>query len=164
MSAPPLTYEVQARILRPGVSEIQAKHTTIAFDSSPGMGDELPGPAELLCSAFAACVLKNVERFSQMLPFEQHGASIRVTAERQQDPPRFVSIQYELRVVTHEPPKRVDLLQRNLAKFGTVYNTLAASCEVTGQVVAVGRATSDGPASPQTLGDLENPPAGPSGL
>ena len=72
-----------------------------------------------------------------MLPFEQHGASITVTAERQQDPPRFTSIHYDLRLVTDEPPGRVSLLQRNLAKYGTVYNTLASSCEVTGTVVAV---------------------------
>jgi len=137
MSAPPLTYEVQAHIVRPGVSEVHAKQATIAFDSSPGMGDELPGPAELLCSAFAACVLKNVERFSEMLPFEQQGASITVTAERQQDPPRFTSIHYELRLATDEQPGRVSLLHRNLAKYGTVYNTLASSCEVTGDVVAV---------------------------
>ncbi len=136
MSTPPTTYEVQARILRPGVSEIQAKQERISFDSSPQMGDELPGPAELLCSAFAACVLKNVERFSEMLPFEQHGASVRVTAERQQTPPRFTTIHYELRVLTNEPEERVDLLQRNLAKYGTVYNTLAEVCEVSGTVTA----------------------------
>ena len=131
-----LTYEVQARILRPGVSEIEAKQERIAFDSSPQMGEELPGPAELLCAAFAACLLKNVERFSEMLPFEQSGASVEVSAERQQDPPRFISIRYELRVVTDEPEQRVDLLQRNLAKYGTVFNTLAEVCEVSGTVVA----------------------------
>jgi uncharacterized OsmC-like protein len=137
MTEPPLTYEVEARIVRPGVSEIQAKQERITFDSSPQMGEELPGPAELLCSAFAACVLKNVERFSEMLPFAQQGASVRVTAERQQAPPRFTAIRYELRVLTDEPPQRVELLQRNLAKYGTVYNTLAATCDVTGNVVAV---------------------------
>ncbi len=131
-----LTYEVQARILRPGVSEIEAKQERIAFDSSPQMGEELPGPAELLCAAFAACLVKNVERFSEMLPFEQSGASVEVSAERQQDPPRFISIRYELRVVTDEPEERVDLLQRNLVKYGTVFNTLAEVCEVSGTVVA----------------------------
>jgi uncharacterized OsmC-like protein len=105
--------------------------------SAPLSAEELPGPAELLCSAFAACVLKNVERFSEMLPFAQQGAWVRVTAERQQAPPRFTSIRYELRVFTDEPPQRVELLQRNLAKYGTVYNTLAATCDVTGNVVAV---------------------------
>jgi uncharacterized OsmC-like protein len=137
MTASPLTYEVEARIVRPGVSEIQAKHERITFDSSPTMSEQLPGPAELLCSAFAACLLKNVERFSEMLPFAQQGASVRVTAERQQAPPHFTAIRYELRVLTDEPPQRVELLQRNLAKYGTVYNTLAATCDVTGTVVAV---------------------------
>jgi uncharacterized OsmC-like protein len=141
MTEPLLTYEVEARIVRAGVSEIQAKQERIAFDSSPGMSEKLPGPAELLCGAFAACVLKNVERFSEMLPFAQQGASVRVTAERQQAPPRFTAIRYELRVLTDEPPQRVELLQRNLAKYGTVYNTLAASCEVTGTVAAVNPAT-----------------------
>ena len=129
-------YEVRARIVRPGVSEIQAKQERISFDSSPQMGNELPGPAELLCSAFAACLLKNVERFSEMLPFEQGGASVHVSAERQQDPPRFTSIHYELQVLTDEPEERVDLLQRNLVKYGTVFNTLAEVCEVSGTVVA----------------------------
>ncbi|MGZ5308670.1 MAG: OsmC family protein, partial [Solirubrobacterales bacterium] len=103
MSTPATTYEVQARIVHPGVSEIQAKQERISFDSSPQMGDELPGPAELLCSAFAACLLKNVERFSEMLPFKQQGASVHVRAERQQEPPRFTTISYELRIVTDEP-------------------------------------------------------------
>ncbi len=56
-------YEVSARIVRPGVSELLAKDATVAFDSSPGLSDELPGPAELLCGAFAACLLKNVEQY-----------------------------------------------------------------------------------------------------
>jgi uncharacterized OsmC-like protein len=138
MTAPPLRYEVSARIMRPGVSQAHAKQATITFDSSPQVSHELPGPAELLCTAFAACLLKNVERFSQMLPFEQHGASVRVTAEREQNPPRFTSIHYELRVITDEPPHRVELLHRNLARHGTVYNTLAESCEITGEVIAAG--------------------------
>ena len=137
MTTPTMSYGVQAHIVRPGVSEVHAKQARIAFDSSPQMSAELPGPAELLCSAFAACLLKNVERFSEMLPFEQHGASVRVTAERQQAPPRFTSIRYELTLVTDEPPSRVEMLQRNLAKYGTVYNTLAATCEVSGELVAI---------------------------
>ena len=86
--------------------------------------------------AFAACALKNVERFSKLLPFRYEGASIRVIAERQDASPRFTSIRYELRIATDEPPERVDLLERNTAKFGTVYNTLAAACEVSGEVIA----------------------------
>ena len=129
-------YHVSARIVSPGVSEIDAKRQRIAFDSSPQMGDVLPGPAELLSGAFAACLLKNVERFSEMLPFEQQGASVDVSVDRTQDPPMFTAIRYELHVVTQEPQARLELLQRNLAKYGTVYNTLAEVCEITGTVVA----------------------------
>ncbi len=53
------------------------------FDSSPRHGDELPGPADLAASAFAACVLENVERFGEILDFEWRHARIEVTAHRQ---------------------------------------------------------------------------------
>lgn len=129
-------YAVDARIVAPGRSEISSKGSPIAFDSSPGQSPDLPGPAELLASAFAACLLKNVERFSEILPFRQSGASVHVEVDRQDSPPRFTRITYELRVVTDEEPRRVALLHRNLTTHGTVFNTLASACEVTGELVA----------------------------
>jgi uncharacterized OsmC-like protein len=87
-------------------------------------------------AAFAACLLKNVERFSRLLPFEYQDAAVQVRGERQEHPPRFTQIHYMLRLVTNEPPNRVELLHRNLAKFGTVYNTLAAGAQVQGQILA----------------------------
>jgi len=95
-----------------------------------------PGPAELLAGAFAACLLKNVARSSALLPFAYRSAEVQVTMHRQEVPPRFTAIEYELMLTTDEPPHRVELLHRNLQKFGTVYNTLAAVCEVTGTVTA----------------------------
>lgn len=145
MSAPPTRYEVEARIVGPGVSEATCKASRIAFDSSPGQSPELPGPAELLASAFAACLLKNVERFAGILPFHHDGASVRVSAEREDHPPRFARIRYELRIITDEDPARVDLLHRNLRKHGTVYNTLAAVCDVSGQVIAEAAPARPGP-------------------
>ncbi len=44
---------------------------------------------------------------------------------------------YRLRVVTDEPAHRVELLHKNVRKFGTISNTLAAACELTGQIEAV---------------------------
>lgn len=130
-----MRYEVSARIVAPGRSEIAAKESRIAFDSSPGAGDELPGPAELLASAFAACLLKNVERFSEILPFRQSGARVSVTVEREDSPPRFARITYVLHVATDEDARRVELLHRNLRTHGTVFNTLASACEITGELV-----------------------------
>jgi uncharacterized OsmC-like protein len=131
-----VAYVVEARLVGGGVSEVACRESLIAFDSSPTPGPQLPGPAEFLAAAFAACLLKNVERFSEILPFRQSGASVRVELERQDAPPRFSRIRYELRVITDEDDRRVALLHRNLQKHGTVFNTLAAGCEIEGEVIA----------------------------
>lgn len=132
----PHSYQVVGRSQAPGSAEILAKGERIVIDASPAMAGDAPGPAELLAPAFAACSLKNVERFAQMLPFRQTGAWIHVTATRQDSPPKFTRISYELHVRTDEPPERVDLLYRNIQRHGTVFNTLAAACEVTGEIIA----------------------------
>lgn len=144
-------YEVEARVVRRGVSVGAAKTSEIVFDSSREQSDSLPGPAELLALSFAACVLKNVERFSELISFRYEGADIHVEAEREDDPPRFVRIRYTLRLRTDERPSRVDLLQRNLRKFGTVYNTLAGACEISGDIAAgpeAAEAFAETPAAP----------------
>jgi uncharacterized OsmC-like protein len=115
---------------------VTAKGSTIEFDATAGQSATLPGPADLLTAAFAACVLKNVERFSQILRFAYQRASIEVEAERQDAPPRMIAVRYVLRVVTDEPPQRVELLHHNIRRHGTIFNTLAAVCDVTGDLVA----------------------------
>ena len=129
-------YRVVARVNQRGIATGLVKGSHIDFDVSRERSDELPGPAELLALALGACILKNVERFSHLLSFNYEGAEVIVEAERQDDPPRFTRITYELRVRTDEDPHRVELLHKNVRRFGTVYNTLAASCEVEGTIVA----------------------------
>jgi len=104
------------------------------LDTSAGQSDLLPGPADLLTMAFAACVLKNVERFSKILAFQYQGASIDVVAERQEAPPKMTRITYTLLLVTDESEHRVELLHRNILRYGTIYNTLAETCDVSGNV------------------------------
>jgi uncharacterized OsmC-like protein len=133
----PMSYEVDARTIDESVSEATCKAVTVRFDSSPGVSAELPGPAEILAMAFAACVLKNVARYTEILKFEHKGGSIHVSAERQQSPPKITRITYLLKLATGEPPHRVDLLHKNIAKFGTIYNTLAEACDVSGEVEVV---------------------------
>jgi len=67
--------------------------------------------------AFAACVLKNVERFSHILPFRYEEASIEVVASRQEAPPKIIRISYSLLLTTDETEGRVDLLHRNIRRF-----------------------------------------------
>lgn len=137
------SYRVRARSRGDGIGQLEAKSSSVVFDRSwnPAEPSDLPGPGELLAAAFAACVIKNVERFSQVLPFAYDSAEIDVELHRQDRPPCFDRIEYSLRVATDEPANRVDLLKRNLMKYGTVYNTLAAACEVTGRIET--RPTSD---------------------
>jgi uncharacterized OsmC-like protein len=130
------SYQVRAGTISRDVAEARCKETVIQFDSSAGQSEVLPGPAELLCAAFAACLLKNVERFSHLISFRYRAATVKVTAERQDAPPRFVRIAYELWVATDEPDQRLELLHRNLRRSGTVYNTLAPACVIEGRIHA----------------------------
>lgn len=134
---PARSYTVHASTHGTGVSDLATKRTVIPFDSSPSQGDELPGPADLLTCAFAACIIKNVERMSEILPFSYDTATLDVTAERQDRPPKLVRISYALTVHTDEPQQRVDLLHRNIQRHGTIFNTLTQACDVTGTITAL---------------------------
>ena len=81
-----MRYSVRAGTLGDGVSVAYAKDGAIRLIGPRGQNPTLPGPADLLTAAFAACVLKNVERISELLPFAYRSASIEVTAERQDQP------------------------------------------------------------------------------
>ncbi len=137
MTAAPLTYSVSARADSDGATMLAAgDDLPLETRWQPDAPSTHPGPAELLAGAFAACLLKNVARSSAMLPFAYDSVRVDVTMHRQDAPPRFTAIEYTLHLVTTEPAHRVELLHRNLEKFGTVYNTLAAVCEVSGTVTS----------------------------
>jgi uncharacterized OsmC-like protein len=130
-------YEVDSENLPGGAGRITTRSSLIAFDGSATTGAVLPGPADLLAAALAACILKNVERFSGMLPFQYVRATVHVAVEREEPPPRIVRARYTLQIETDEPQHRVEMLHRNILKFGTITNTLAAACDVQGEIVAI---------------------------
>ncbi len=115
-----------------GLSRAGSKEIAIPFDTAAQSGDRLPNPAELLLSAFAACILKNVERYSDKLKIPYAKAEITVNGVRSDVPPAMVRVTYALRIYSGAEPRKVDLLYRNVKKFGTIYNTVAAACEVEG--------------------------------
>jgi uncharacterized OsmC-like protein len=130
------TYRVHG-VSRPGGhGKIRCNTTDIKADTGSISDGYRPGPAELLCAALAACLLKNIERYSEMLPFEYQIASAVVDAERRDAPPAMTRMHYRLELVTDEPPHRVELLHRNIRKYGTITNTLAAAVDLTGEIVA----------------------------
>lgn len=137
-SPAPTEYRVHARAVADGHAWADAQTGEIAFEARWGESvAHLPGPAELLAASLAGCLLKNLSRTRALLGFDYSEATVEVVARRQDDPPRFVGFTYTLRVVTDEPERRLELVHRNLRKFGTVYNTLAATCTVEGTVERV---------------------------
>ena len=132
----PTCYRVEGENRPGGTAVIASRASSIAFDGSAETGELLPGPADLLAAALAACMLKNVERFAGMLPFRYERARIEVEVEREEPPPRIVRARYILTIATSEPAQRLDLLHRNILRFGTITNTLASACELTGEIVA----------------------------
>lgn len=137
MTAPAMIYTVRASSLGSGVSAIYTKDEVIRFDSSPEQGTELAGPADLLTAAFAACILKNVERMSSLLPFHFHDAHVEVTAERQDRPPKMTKLNYVSTISTNEPERKVELLHKNIRENGTIYNTLDEVCEIYGEIETI---------------------------
>jgi uncharacterized OsmC-like protein len=130
------TYRVQG-VARPGGhGNIRCNATLVKADTGSVSDGYRPGPAELLCASLAACLLKNIERFSEILPFDYELATVTVEAKRQDTPPLMVAMHYEVEIVTDEPDHRVALLHRNSRKFGTITNTLAAACELTGRMIS----------------------------
>ena len=134
-----------------GGATIESHASKIMFDGSAETGGLLPGPADLLAAALAACILKNVERFAGILPFRYRQARIEVEVERAEPPARIVRAHYTLTIATGEPAHRLDLLHRNILRFGTITNTLAAACELSGTIHA------EPPPQPGRSADEQNP-------
>jgi len=118
----PATFTAQQSVVSSGIS---SNH------------EDLPNPAELLLGAFAACCLKNIERFSEILKFEYEDAQIEVIGERQEKPTKLIAIRYVIQLKSSDSRLRVDLLHRNLQKFGTIYNTLKEVCAISGEIKVV---------------------------
>ncbi len=102
MNGSAMQYTVEVKLVERGLARASCREASIEFDTSVGQSASHMGPADLLAAAFAVCVLKNIERFARLLPFTYHTASIRVTLERQDPPPRITRVQYEVRIVTVE--------------------------------------------------------------
>ena len=127
-----LTYRITASASSLNEGTANTGKNSISFGVTKK--DTLPSPAELLIATFAACCLKNVERFSEFMKYEYESAEISVTANRQEKPPMIRALDFELIIHSKKTGINADLLLRNLQKFGTIYNTLNAVCEINGDI------------------------------
>ncbi|SDU05174.1 Uncharacterized OsmC-related protein [Polaribacter sp. Hel1_33_78] len=129
-----IKYHIKASSISKQEGIIEVKQSTINFGTTSLTSENLPNPAELFLSSFASCILKNVERFSVMLKFNYLKANIEVYAMRLENPPRLDNIRYNLIVYSSDKRLNIDLLKKNIEKFGTIYNTIKLSCTISGTI------------------------------
>ena len=129
-----LEYTVCARRIdaRGAVATVDAAQ--IELDTDPAGRADAFNPAELLLASLAACMLKGIERLAPMLHFEFKDARVEVHGVRQDNPPKMISIDYVLTIDTQETDQRLELLHKNVRKYGTVSNTVAAATEINGSI------------------------------
>ena len=128
------TYHVTARRIDSHGSQASTKAAHLVIDTDLAGRDDAFNPAELLLASLAACLLKGAERVAPMLAFDLRGITISLHGERQDSPPQMVRITYDIVVDTDETDQRLDLLHRNLRKYGTISNTLALTTELVGTI------------------------------
>jgi uncharacterized OsmC-like protein len=129
-----LNYRISARRTDSHGSIAMAKSAQVILDTDLAGRDDALNPVELLLSALAACIIKGIERVAPMIRFRFEGVEVEIDAERQDAPPKLVSISYRLLVRTSETDQRLELLHTNVRKYGTIYNTLASTIALSGTI------------------------------
>lgn len=115
-----MNYSSKANSISNKTASIKIKNSEISFGITPETAASLPNPAELFLGSFCACVLKNVERFSQMINFTYTNAEIKVDATRLDKPPKMDEIHYVLSIYSNDDNLNIPLLKKNIEKFGTI--------------------------------------------
>ncbi len=134
-----LEYQIKAQSKAGGKAIVIANKTEISFEASAGRDEALPNPAELLLTALAACILKNVERYAGILHFSYRTAQISIKAQRSDRPPMMQKIDYVLEIDTDIDDRKLQLWHKNIIKFGTISNTLARATELNGMIKKIER-------------------------
>ena len=129
-----LSYSVSARRIDAHGGIASAKQAEIVLDTDLAGRVDAFNPAELLLAAVAACMIKGIERVTPMIQFQLRGVEVSLKGTRQDAPPRMVSIDYEIVVDTDESDQRLELLHKNVRKYGTISNTMAEAVPLHGTI------------------------------
>ncbi|RLD53856.1 MAG: hypothetical protein DRI97_12645 [Bacteroidetes bacterium] len=108
-----LRYEISASLQPGGKASAMANHTEIVFDATSDREKTLPNPAEILLTSLAACMMKNVQRYSEILHIPYRYARVSIQGVRAEHPPMMSEILYRLEVDTD-----VDEVGRRLSDSG----------------------------------------------
>ena len=129
-----MQYQVAARRLDATGSLATSHGAEVRLATDMEGRKEALNPVELLLSALAACMIKGAERVLPTLKFQLDGMTVALEADRQDAPPKLTAIRYQITVAAPENDARLDLLHRNILKYGTISNTLAAAVPLTGTI------------------------------
>lgn len=129
-----MEYRVHARRIDAHSSLAIAKEAEVTLDTDLAGRRDAMNPVELLLAALAACMLKGIERVTPMLHFQLDGAEVALEAIRQDAPPKLTLIRYQITVDSAETDQRLDLLHRNILKYGTISNTLSGAVPLEGSL------------------------------
>jgi len=132
-----LEYEISAKVIAGGNAQAEANHSEIRFDATSGRHNVLPNPAELLLTSLAACILKNVQRYSEILNIPYRKAQIKIKGIRTDNPPSMSEIEYVLEIDTDADERKLETWHKNILKFGTITNTITKACKLTGIMTKV---------------------------
>jgi uncharacterized OsmC-like protein len=94
-------------------------------------------PVELLLASLSACLIKGVERVAGTLGIQYDSVNVALTAHRPDDEARIENITYLITLGTKSDQAKLDLLHKNLMKFGTIYNTVKAGTHLSGEIKAL---------------------------
>jgi len=134
-----MEYTIKANSLSKNSGFIYIKQSEVEFGIVSESAKILANPAEILLGALSSCILKNVERFSTFMHFDYSSADIIITATRVDKPPRMDKINYELTIYREDSNLNINLLKKNIEKFGTIFNTLNASCQISGEIKVISK-------------------------
>jgi len=130
-----LEYQITAKVQQGGIAQATANQSEVSFDATSGRDDVLPNPAELLLTSLAACMLKNVQRYSEILKIPYRSAKVTVNGIRNDNPPFMKEITYLLEIDTDADEHKIKNWHKNILKFGTITNTLNRACKLNGEMI-----------------------------
>lgn len=131
-----LTFSLEANRTNAEGSLVHSKQTELTLDTSMAGRLDALNPVELLLAALSACIIKGIERVSPTLNLEFDSVHVALTAHRPKDEAKLEDIAYVVTIGTDADQAKLDLLHKNLMKFGTIYNTIKSGTKLSGSVVA----------------------------
>lgn len=132
-----MTFEVQANRLNSAGSKVVSKQVELVIDTSLSGRPDAMNPVELLLASLSACIIKGIERVAGTLGIEYDSVNVSLTAHRPEDEARIEDISYLITVGTSADQAKLELLHKNLMKFGTIYNTVKSGTRLSGEIKAL---------------------------